>query len=219
LMCKNVGGWTNRLYELAKVAGYGCEDGNETRTVTVMLDGPYGGTGHSVFASFSAAMFVVGGSGITFALSAIQDLIQRDYEDSSRVKVIELIWCIQDPSALNPLVTLFSSLIQQSTRTPFRISVHYTRAADTPPAKDSLPPGLTLTAGRPRIAKVLDTVIARAVSYGSGVKAYMNITGVLVGVCGPVGIGDEVSQAVSAVDPGRRWAAGGIEIHEETFGW
>ena len=44
LMCKNVGGWTNRLYEVAKVAGYGCEDGNETRTVTVMLDGPYGVT-------------------------------------------------------------------------------------------------------------------------------------------------------------------------------
>ena len=38
-----------------------------------------GGTGHSVFASFSAAMFVVGGSGITFALSAIQDLIQVSY--------------------------------------------------------------------------------------------------------------------------------------------
>lgn len=95
LMCKNVGGWTNRLYELAKVAGYGREHGDESRTVTVMLDGPYGvafpflsmlmldpflaatgGTGHSVFASFSAAMFIVGGSGITFALSAVQDLIQ-----------------------------------------------------------------------------------------------------------------------------------------------
>lgn len=93
--------------------------------------------------------------------------------------------------------------------------MHYTRAADVPPPKDFLPPGLTLTAGRPRITKVLDSVIARAVSYGSGVKAYMNITGVVVGVCGPVGIGDEVSQAVSAVDPGRRWAVGGIEIHEE----
>ncbi|KAG6376754.1 hypothetical protein JVT61DRAFT_1775 [Boletus reticuloceps] len=219
LMCKNVGGWTNRLYEMAKVAGYGREAGDESRTVSVMLEGPYGGAGHSVFASFSAAMFVVGGSGITFALSAIQDLIQRDREDSSRVKLIELIWCIQDPCALNPLVPLFSSLIQQSTRTPLRISVHYTRAADTPPAKDSLPPGLTLTAGRPRIAKVLDSVIARAVSYGSGVKAYMNISGVVVGACGPVGIGDEVAEAVSAVDPGRRWAVGGIEIHEETFGW
>ncbi|KAG8221543.1 ferric reductase like transmembrane component-domain-containing protein [Butyriboletus roseoflavus] len=219
LLCKNAGGWTKRLYEMAKVAGYGCEDGDATRMVAVMLDGPYGGPGHSVFASFSAAMFVVGGSGITFALSAIQDLIQRDSEDSSRVKVIELIWSIQDPSALNPLVPLFSSLIQQSTRTPLRISVHYTRAADVLPAKNCLPPGLTLTAGRPRIAKVLDSVIARAVSYGSSVKAYMDITGVVVGVCGPVGIGDEVSQAVSAVDPGRRWAVGGIEIHEETFGW
>ena len=125
------------------------------------------------------------------------------------------MWGGYHAAALNPLIPLFSSLIQQSTRTPLRISVHYTRAADTPPAKDILPPGLTLTAGRPRIAKVLDAVIARAVSYGSGVKAYMNITGVVVGVCGPVGIGDEVSQAVSAVDPGRRWAAGGIEIHEE----
>lgn len=93
--------------------------------------------------------------------------------------------------------------------------MHYTRAADVPPEKDLLPPGLTLTAGRPRIAKVLDSVIARAVSYGSGVKAHLDITGVVVGVCGPVGIGDEVSQAVSAVDPGRRWAVGGIEIHEE----
>lgn len=35
-----------------------------------------GGPGHSVFASYSAAMFVVGGSGITFALSAVQDLVQ-----------------------------------------------------------------------------------------------------------------------------------------------
>lgn len=47
----------------------------------------------------------------------------------------------------------------------------------------------------------------------------MNITGVVVGVCGPIGIGDEVSQAVSAVDPGRRWAVGGIEIHEECVLW
>ncbi|KIJ12744.1 ferric reductase [Paxillus involutus ATCC 200175] len=218
LMCKTAGRWTGRLYEMAKVAGYGCEEGGVGRSVSIMVEGPYGGTGHAVFASFSAAMFIVGGSGITFALAAVQDLIQRDLEGSSRVKIIELIWCIQDPCALNPLVPLFTSLIQQSTRAPLKISVHYTRAADIPPSKEFLP-GLTLTAGRPRIAKVLDAVIARAVSYGSGIKASMDITGVVVGACGPVGLGDEVSQAVSAVDPGRRWAVGGIEMYEETFGW
>ncbi|KAG9311375.1 ferric reductase like transmembrane component-domain-containing protein [Chiua virens] len=202
LLCKNVGGWTNRLNELAKVAGYGCEDGELTRSITVMIDGPYGGAGHSVFASYSAAMFVVGGSGITFALSAIQDLIQRDQEDASRVKIIELVWSIQDPSKYAHATADFGALHSRGRCSPKR---------------DSLPPGLTLTAGRPRIAKVLDAVIARAVSYGSGVKAYMDITGVIVCVCGPVGLGDEVAEVVSEVDPGRRWAVGGIEIHEETF--
>ncbi|KAF9239996.1 hypothetical protein BU15DRAFT_61629 [Melanogaster broomeanus] len=175
---------------------------------------------------------IVGGSGITFALAAVQDLIQvrvidgwhqRDLEGPMYVSLFSLP-CTHNNTNANaslpqPAPPRYSPpFIQQSTRAPLKISVHYTRAADVPPAKDFLP-GLTLTAGRPRIAKVLDAVIARAVSYGYGVKAGMDITGVVVGVCGPVGLGDEVSQAVSAVDPGRRWAVGGIEMYEETFGW
>ena len=94
LMCKKAGGWTGKLYEMAKVAGYGREDGGMSRSVLVMLEGPYGtylghtltanvdtncvlgGPGHATFASYSAALFAVGGSGITFALSSIQDIIQ-----------------------------------------------------------------------------------------------------------------------------------------------
>jgi ferric-chelate reductase len=56
-----------------------------------------GGPGHRVFSSFSAAVVVAGGSGITFALSVIQDLIQKDLNAESRVKFLELIWIIQDP--------------------------------------------------------------------------------------------------------------------------
>src|SRR5271170_1668181 len=106
-----------------------------------------GGPGHSVFASYSAAVFVVGGSGISFGLSTVQELVQRDLEGASRVKVIELIWCVQDHgksysqfmcrhlmnqkknvASLTPLLPLFTSLIQRSTFTPLRISVFYTRA-------------------------------------------------------------------------------------------
>jgi len=47
------------------------------------------------------------------------------------------------------------------------------------------------------------------------VKASMDLTGVMVGVCGPVGLGDEIAEVVSSVDAGRRWAVGGIEMHEE----
>lgn len=43
----------------------------------------------------------------------------------------------------------------------------------------------------------------------------MDITGVVIGVCGPTGLGDDVVQVISQVDAGRRWAVGGIEMHEE----
>ena len=56
-----------------------------------------GGPGHKVFSSFSAAVVVAGGSGITFGLSVIQDLIQKDLNAESRIKFLELIWIIQDP--------------------------------------------------------------------------------------------------------------------------
>lgn len=118
-------------------------------------------------------------------------------------------------ASLTPLVPQFAALIQQSIYAPLKISVHYTRASENPPGKDFLPPGLTLSAGRPKLGKILDAVISRAVSYGSGVKASMDITGVVVGVCGPAGLGDEVAQVISQVDAGRRWAVGGIEVHEE----
>lgn len=63
-----------------------------------------GGPGHAIFASYSAAVFVVGGSGITFALAAVQDLIQKDLRGRSRVKVIELVWVVQD-AGTSPLPT------------------------------------------------------------------------------------------------------------------
>src|ERR1700676_5516658 len=111
-------------------------------------------------------------------------------------------------ASLVPLIPLFSSIIQQRAFTSINISVFYTRA--TPGvvriSKDYLLPGLSLTPGRPRIGKLLDSVISRAVSLGSGAKDSETLSGVIVGACGPVGLGDEVSRAVGQVDSGRRRA-------------
>ncbi|KAF8154708.1 hypothetical protein B0H34DRAFT_717545 [Crassisporium funariophilum] len=220
LMIKKTGTWTKNLYEIAKMSGY--TEGGHGREIKVMVEGPYGGPGHTVFSSFSAAVFVAGGSGISFALSAIQDLIQKDLQGESRVKVIELVWTVQDPACLVPLLPTLTSLIQQSVFTHVRISVFYTRA---PTGKfpfaptEFFQPGLTLAPGRPRISKVLDAAIARAVSLGSGSKDDEGITGMVVAVCGPVSLADDVVGAVGSVEPLRRDQVGGIEIHEEVFGW
>jgi len=47
--------------------------------------------------SFTSALIVVGGSGITFALSCIEDLIMKAEEGASRTRVIQLVWVVQDP--------------------------------------------------------------------------------------------------------------------------
>jgi len=54
-----------------------------------------GGFGDITIGNHSGAMFVVGGSGVTLALSAVQDLVLAG--DRSRTRVIEVIWSITDP--------------------------------------------------------------------------------------------------------------------------
>jgi ferric-chelate reductase len=95
LMCKNAGDWTNKLYKLAQSAK-SPEDGTGERSVTVIVEGPYGGIGHTLMDRFSGALFFAGGSGITFCLAAIQDLVMKDVNGQSHVKFIELIWSIKD---------------------------------------------------------------------------------------------------------------------------
>lgn len=96
LMVKKAGDWTNGLYDMAtKNDAIYSGDTNGTRA-KVWIEGPYGGVGNTMMDSYSGAVFLVGGSGITFALSALTDLVQKDLRTSSRLKVIHLIWCVQD---------------------------------------------------------------------------------------------------------------------------
>ncbi|KAG6837411.1 hypothetical protein H0H93_010029 [Arthromyces matolae] len=218
LYVKKSGRWTGKLYEMAKLGGY--TESGQGRSVKVMVEGPYGGPCHAIFSSYSAAVFIVGGSGISFALSSIQDLIREDLAGRSRVKTITLIWSIQDANILTPLLPRLLSMIQESVYTPVHIAVHYTRASATgeKPRPAITHPNLTVTPGRPKVVKSLEAALARAVSLAEDPRDEERVSGMLVGVCGPVGLGDDVSRAVAAIDPARRDQVGGIEMHEEVFG-
>lgn len=120
--------------------------------------------------------------------------------------------------SLAVLLPTLTSILEQSIYTPLSIKVFYTRA---PTGKSSLGPetyfrdGLTLAPGRPRLPKILDSVISRAVGLSSSVKDDEKITGMVVAVCGPTGLRDDVVQTVNGVEAIRRDQVGGIEIHEE----
>jgi len=52
--------------------------------------------------SYSGAVFVVGGSGITFALSAVQDIVLGGTDN--HVKIADIVWCTQHPSTPHVLI-------------------------------------------------------------------------------------------------------------------
>lgn len=84
-----------------------------------------------MFPSFSGALLIAGGSGITFALGIAQDLIQKDLDGNSRVKTIEIVWAIQDPrmspsqSCINhsSVLTVFDSFNHPSSASSPRTSL------------------------------------------------------------------------------------------------
>lgn len=123
------------------------------------------------------------------------------------------------------MIPTFAALLQQITYASLHISVHYTRASmfNLKKVYGNLPPQLTITAGRPKIASVIDTTIDNACKLftpsGREHHASDQLSGVLIGVCGPQGLGEEVRKAVGAVEPRRFTNVGGIEVVEETFGW
>ncbi|KAJ7578669.1 ferric reductase like transmembrane component-domain-containing protein [Mycena floridula] len=220
LMCKKSGRWTKNLYDIASKREGFLEHG-VGRNVKLVVEGPYGGPGHLVFASHTAAVFVCGGSGITFATSAIQDLVQKDLDGQSRVRRIELIWIVQDAASPIPLLPLFASIIHQSVFTPVKISVHYTRAVvgKFPVQDDFLPPQLTLTPGRPKMIKAIENAIENTMTLGLSSKDNDPAKGMLVAVCGPVALADDVGRSVRNLNQACKDKVGGVHLYEEVFGW
>jgi len=58
LMCKRAGGWTRKLYEVAKLGSYEGEGGGAEREVRVVVEGPYG--------SYFSCIWVTGPHGFIF---------------------------------------------------------------------------------------------------------------------------------------------------------
>ncbi|KAK2467906.1 hypothetical protein APHAL10511_000201 [Amanita phalloides] len=226
LICKKTGTWTAKLFEMAK-EGYlesGFAQGAEVgRTIKIMIEGPYGGTGHTLFASCSAVVMVVGGSGVTFALSAVQSLVQDELKGQSHVKVIELVWMIRDRDAAASLIPLFTVLTESC---PYlTVSIFCTRGNSKPnrlldacPSEKIEQQRISFRDGRPGrtgLAQIMESVISRM----GTVSEDEDINGMLVGICGPPGLGKEVRGVVNSISSERQSEVGGVEIHEEVFGW
>ncbi|KAI1792298.1 iron reductase [Ganoderma leucocontextum] len=203
LLIKNSGRWTKRLYDISTAKQRGLDAGNHVR---VLIEGPYGGSGYTLPHSFFGALYVVGGSGISYA-------------GTSTLRVIDLVWSVRHPDCLTPLLPTFSSLLAQAAaaNVKLEISVFYTRAVTLDHEfKDYvLPMDLRLEPGHRRLQNMVRDVVDRTLRT---IQNGEDRRGVFIGTCGPAALSDPIRDVIGDLDSeGLSSMVGGVELHEEIF--
>ncbi|KAG8742378.1 hypothetical protein FRC10_001600 [Ceratobasidium sp. 414] len=198
LICKIAGDWTSGLYKMASGGSKG-----DHRAAYVLVDGPYGGPGNTMFTSFSGVMLVLGGSGITFGTSVLEDIVAKSIRGDSPASV--------------SFLSSFTELVQRATIVPdlqLSISVFYTRGSGEPfvlPA--NLPSNIQIQSGRPDFRKELDQLISSTqVSIDAGSSSR---NGVIMAGCGPKSLIASVFATKTGTSDESQKAVGGLELHTE----
>ncbi|TDL29709.1 hypothetical protein BD410DRAFT_833972 [Rickenella mellea] len=100
-------GFTQRLREhaTAKIAG----------SVPALIDGPYGYPPN--LKVFHTCVLIVGGSGVSYTLPLLLDLIHNGRSNKSAVRRILFVWCIRDPEHLSWIAKSLSSALTNAPST------------------------------------------------------------------------------------------------------
>ena len=62
-----------------------------------LLSFSQGGPGYTLYTAYSGAVLVAGGSGISYVMSVLDDMLRKHENGMSHVRVIEVIWSVMDP--------------------------------------------------------------------------------------------------------------------------
>jgi hypothetical protein len=56
-----------------------------------------GGPGYSLYTAYSGAVLIAGGSGISYVMGVLDDMLRNHASGNSHLRFIEVIWSISDP--------------------------------------------------------------------------------------------------------------------------
>ncbi|OAL39070.1 hypothetical protein AYO20_01821 [Fonsecaea nubica] len=187
-------GMTRQLYEKARAAP------RRKLELRGFLEGPY--AGHDSLVSYGTVVMFAGGGGITHHLIQIRHLLAGARAQTVATRKIVLVWSIRDTECMEWVKPWMNEILHmEGRREVLMIRVHVskpTRAINHSKSK----PTMQIVQGRADPGAVLDEMIPERVG------------AVMVSVCGPGALADEVRAAVRD-----RIHQGNLELNEESFTW
>lgn len=83
--------------------------------IKLLVDGPYGIT-FSSYTDFESVLLVAGGSGVTFILNALEEIISQSIQSKSSTKRIKLIFTIREMSTVDSFLYTIEDILSTSRR-------------------------------------------------------------------------------------------------------
>lgn len=203
LYAKDCGDWTRSLH--AHASGKSIEDASPPaeQTLKCSIEGPYGASYYEP-CTMESLLLVAGGSGITYVLSVLEDLIATGTGEpaSCTTRRVLVVFTAQDMSSNVHFVEDLEVLVEEarSRCSNVRVDVRlfHTASADTnvgdllPTKELAVDMRSSLTRGRPDLGALLEDLCMDTKS--DLASRGQEIGGsVLVATCGPAGLIDAVS--------------------------
>jgi hypothetical protein len=187
-------GLTRRLFDKASRSGL------KMLPLRAALEGPY--AGHHSLDSYGHAVLFAGSSGITHQLPYLRHLTQGFAAGTVATRKIVLVWIIRDAEQLEWVRPWMDLILQmQGRREILTIKIFVTRPKNP---RDITSPStmVQMFPGRPNVKLLLQQEVGEQVG------------AMVVTVCGPGGLADNVREAVREVQED-----GVIDFIEESFTW
>ncbi|KAI1161449.1 ferric reductase like transmembrane component [Nemania serpens] len=188
-------GFTRQLFDRAS------RGGTHSIRVKAAMEGPY--AGHHSLDSYGHAVLFAGSSGITHQLSYLKPLIQGFNDGTIATRRVTLVWIMRDTQALEWVRPWMDEIL----RMPGRRDILNIRLFVTRPknSKEIISSSSTVQMfpGRPSISTIMEREVEQQVG------------AMVVTVCGPGALADDVRQAVREV----QCRDNVIDLCEESFSW
>jgi predicted ferric reductase len=188
-------GFTRKLYNKARATQ------SKSIVTRAAFEGPY--AGHHVLDSYGHIVLVAGATGITHQISYLRHLVQGFADGTVATRRIVLVWIVRDYDALEWVRPWMDEVLRMPRRREIlQIRIHITRPRTNREVASSSG-SVQMFPGRPNIGSFLRS------------EVHAQIGAMVVTVCGPGGLADDVRLAVREVqDSGKN-----ISFIEEAFTW
>ncbi|KIJ45511.1 hypothetical protein M422DRAFT_29647 [Sphaerobolus stellatus SS14] len=208
------GDWTKALNEAARHS-------EKSSRVAVMIDGPYGGSTIDL-GEYENVLLVAGGSGVTFALGLLDDIVGRVINmkrtRGERTKRIQFTWCIRSFGAINWMASMLNDIATkaQDSSIDLHIKIFVTCLCD-PEAVPTIP-NSEVTIEKPKITNLISPFLSAKGGIETGKSGQGGGTGGLaVVVSGPRRLTFEAQNVIAQVPASTTRRIGGIALHTEVF--